>query len=144
MRGASRPGSLCQAWVPWAAPQQPNHSTCPCGAYNPAATNTTPHHCHLLWPKAPFGPNQSSGSAHTPPSSQSLFILMCPLSPSHRTLRAAGEGEGTVMAAGSEIEIIDLFVLAKCISDSFSPCSGSLWPRLFVLEALHRMGCSLM
>lgn len=60
--------------VPQVAPQQPNPSTCP-------SYHITSHHCHLLWPKAPFGPNPSSGSAHTPPSSQPLCMLMSPLSP---------------------------------------------------------------
>lgn len=83
---------------------------------------TTPHHHPLLWPKAPFGPNQSTASALTPPSSQHLFILMAPLSPGHGIPWEAGEGEGTAMAAGSEVETIDLFVTA--FQTPFPPALG--------------------
>jgi len=99
--------------------------TLPCSNQTiPCAHTTAPHHCHLLWPKDPFGPNQPSGSAHTPPSSHPLFIFMSLLCPSPGTPRGAGEAEVTAMAVGSEVGIIDLFVLAKHISDSFSRCPG--------------------
>lgn len=101
-------------------------------ATEPLQVPTLPLHVTAICPKAPFGPHQSSGSAHSPPSSQPLLMLVSPLSPGHGTPR--GEGEGTVMAAGSEVEIIGLLVLAKHI------CPRPLWPRLFALEALHRTG----
>lgn len=67
-RGAFRTGSLF--------PRLPHSNQTP-----PHVQAITSHRYHLLWPKAPFGPNPSSGSAHTPPSSQPLCMLMSPLSP---------------------------------------------------------------
>lgn len=68
IRGAFRTGSLF--------PSLPHSNQTP-----PHAQAITSHHCHLLWLKVPFGPNPSSGSAHTPPSSRPLCMLLSPLSP---------------------------------------------------------------
>lgn len=45
---------------------------------------------------------------------------------SHGIPQRAGEGEGIVMTAGSEVEMMDLLVVSKHIPDSSSPCPQSL------------------
>lgn len=127
----SRPGSLHQAWIPWAAPQQALHTTTISSGLKLLLAQIRHQGLFTLF----HLPRHSSCSCPPSPlATASPEVLV----------EGWGDSDGSRLKNNWDGEIMDAFVVAKHISDCFSPCSGSLWPRLFALEALHRMWSSLM